>query len=69
MGGGRRIIVVSNYKKISLTNIKSKKAYYETIICSIEIFLMLYENIKLFFFHGTTLQISLCACSDVSDSS
>ena len=50
MGGGRRIIVVSNYKKISLTNIKSKKAYYETIICSIEIFLMLYENIKLFFF-------------------
>ena len=69
MGGGKRIIVVSNCKKISLTNIKSKKAYYETIICSIEIFLMLYENIKFFFFHGTTLQISLCACSVVSDSS
>ena len=50
MGGGKRIIVVSNCKKISLTNIKSKKAYYETIICSIEIFLMLYENIKNFFF-------------------
>ena len=49
MGRGRRIIVVSNCKKISLTDIKSKKAYYETIICSIEIFLMLYENINFFF--------------------
>ena len=50
MGGGRRITVVSNCKKISLTNIKSKTAYYDTITCSIEIFLMLYENIKLSLF-------------------
>ena len=65
MGRGRRIIVVSNCKKISLTNIKSKKAYYETIICSIEIFLMLYENIKYLFFmaqhcKSTCVHAQLC---------